>query len=548
LKGANRARALTRRIVLGGTILAALAVAMVQLSAPSIGREPAPSSRLVIGVRADVSSFNIYTATNAFSQEIADLIYPRLLAEQDDFAGGPPTFAPSLARSWELSPDQLTLTMHLTQAVWSSSDPITSADVRLSQRAAGSKEVGWVGMDVKEKIESVSAPDPATVVFRFRQKYPYQLMDAVEGNVLPASVFGGIPFAEWPGRSFTETPVAGGPYRLKRYERGSVIELARNEKYWKAPLPRLDTVVFRVIPDEQTLVSELLSGGIDMMENVPVRLLPQVQASPRIRLIRSPDLSYTFICWNASRPLFSDAKVRRALTTAIDREAILEGLLPGAGRPSSGPIPSVLWAHDPALKPLPFDPDLAVKLLKEAGWEDRDGDGLLDRGGTPFRFELESNQGSGLRGNVVQMVAAQLKRIGVEAVPRVVESGAFIDRHEKHQFDAFVGTWRESTKVDLKSVFHSSAQSGGYNYGLYADKELDAAIDGARDAADAAVAKGLWRKAEAIVARDQPYTFLFEQDRFHAVPRDLTGPRPSPRTAYADLETWSWVTREKPAP
>ena len=525
------------------TWVVACAWVAVLPAAPGAG---APASRLVIGVRNDVTSFNIYTATNAFSQEIADLLYPRLAVEQDDFQKGPPTFRPALASSWTLSDDGLTLTMKLDPAVrWSGGRPLTAEDVVFSHRAASSAEIAWVGRDVKDQIVEVAAPDTTTVVYRFKQRYPYQLMDVVDGNILPAAVFSLIPFAEWPTRSFHEAPSPSGPFRLKRYEARSVIELERNPDYHRSGLPRLDAIVFRVIPDENTLINELLSGGIDVMENVPARAAPRVEGSPRLRLIRTPDLSYTFICWNTSRPLFSDPRVRRALTMAIDREAIVEGPLGGAGRMAAGPILSFLWARDPDLRPHPHAPDAAAALLKEAGWADRDGDKLLDREGQTFRFELESNQGSGLRWEIVQMVTAQLRRIGIEAVPRIVETGAFIEKHERHEFDAFVGSLRESTKVDLRSVLHSAAGNGGYNYGLYADAQLDALIERARAAVDPVIARDLWRQAQQIVHRDQPFTFLFEPDRFHAVPRRLRGPKPSPRSAYLDLEEWVWEPEAK---
>ncbi|HMC82050.1 MAG TPA: hypothetical protein VKL61_02350, partial [Candidatus Polarisedimenticolia bacterium] len=159
--------------------------------------------------------------------------------------------------------------------------------------------------------------------------------------------------------------------------------------------------------------------------------------------------------------------------------------------------------------------------------------------GNPFRFELETNQGSSLRADVVQMVCAQLKRAGIDAVPRTLEFGAFIQRHEKHDYDAFVGSWRESTKVDLKSAFHSASRTAGYNYGLYSDPELDRIIDQARMETDRETARKSWWRAQEIIVRDQPYTFLFERDRFNAVPRDLEGLRPSPRSAYVALEEWS---------
>ncbi len=507
------------------------------------------AARVVVGVRGDVTSFNLYTATNAFSQEIADLLFLKLAIEQDDFGDGPPTFRPALASSWERSGDGLRLTFRLDpRARWSDGRPATSGDVLLSHAAAASTEVAWVGRDVKEFVAEVTAPDPSTVVYRFSRRYPYQLMDAAEGNVLPSHVYAAFPLVGWASHAFLEAPVTNGPFRLKRYERGALIELERNDTYLRAPLPGLDAVVFRIVPDEETLLNELLAGGIDVMENVPPRAVRRVEASPRLRVVRTPDLSYGFICWNLARPLFADARVRRALTMAIDRDAILEAVLPGAGRPSAGPILSVMWAHDPSLRPLPYDPEAARRLLGEAGWKDGDGDGSLERDGAVFRFELESNQGSGLRADIVRMVAAQLRRIGIEAVPRTLETGAFIERHEKHDFDAFVGSWRESTKVDLRSAFHSASREGGYNYGLYANPELDRVIEEARAESDPTSARRLWHRAQRIIAADQPYTFLFERDRFDAFPRRLEGVRPSPRSPYAGLEEWAWKPAEAPAP
>jgi len=514
--------------------------------------DPAPRARrggrLVIGVRGDVTSFNIYTATNAFTQEISDLLFPRLAAEQDDFRDGPPTFKPSLAESWEFSPDRLSLTVHLAPAKWSDGRDVTAADVLFSHRAATSPDVGWVGSDVKEIIADLSAPDPRTVVYRFKRSYPYELMDAFEGNVLPAHVYEKVPFPEWPKHPFLDAPVAGGLFLLKRYERGAIIELVRNPGYFRPPGAALDSIVFKILPDETTLVNELLSGGIDFMENVSEEAAKRVEQSPRLRIVRVPDLSYTFVCWNTARPPFSDPRVRRALTMAIDRKAIREGLLPRTGRPSIGPILSFMWAHDPSLAAIDYDPAAAKRLLIEAGFKNPGGEAPLSRDGRPFRFELETNQGSSLRGDVLEMIAAQLRKIGVEAVPRILEFGAITEKHERHEFEAFVSSWRESTKVDLKSVFHSASIKGGYNYGSFANAELDALIDRARAEPDEKIARDLWRRAEAIVIAGQPFTFLFERDRLHAVPRRLEGMLSSPRSAYSNLEEWSLAPEAPAAP
>jgi len=536
-----------RPVLVGIGCAAALLVVLgggLALRAPVV-----PPHRLVIGVRGDVTSLNVYTAASAFDQEIADLLYPRLAYEEDDFGLGPPSFRAGVAASWDVSRDGTRLTFHLDpRAVWSDGRPIAAADVALSHRAASSPDVAWAGIDVKEFVKAVDTPDARTVTYAFSREYPYELMDAVEGNILPAKVFEATPLGEWPKRAFLEAPVAGGPFRLKRYERGASIELERNPAYFRAPLPRLDTVVFRVIPDEETLLNEVVSGGIDVMENVPPVAAARIQASPRLRLVRVPDLSYTFVCWNTTRPQFSDPEVRRALTMAIDREAIIEGLLPGIGRPAAGPVLSFMWAHDPDLVPLPYDPEAARRLLAKAGWRDRDGDGVLDRDGRPFRFDLETDQASGQRAAVARMIAANLHRIGIEAVPRQFESGTFVGRHESHQFDAFVGSWRESTKVDLKSNFHSASREAGYNYGGYSNPELDRLIDRARAERDPRAARSLWIEAQRLVARDQPYTFLFERDRLHAVDRNLRLARVSPRSLYAGLEEWSFGGAGEPGP
>jgi len=543
----RRAAGLARPAAAAG--LLALAAALAVAAGFALAAPAPAGGRIVVGVRGDVTSFNIYTATNAFTQEIADLLFLRVAMEQDDFRDHPPSFRPALASSWEFSKDRRSLTFHLDpRARWSDGRPVTSADVLFSHQAATSDAVAWVGQDVKDQIEKVTAPDERTVVYRFKQPYPYALMDAAEGNILPRRIYEPILFADWPKKGFLEAPVGSGPFVLKRYERGALIELQRNPRYLFAPRPRLDSVVFRILPDEATLVNELLAGGIDVMENVPPDAAERVAASPRLRLVRVPDLSYTFVCWNTARPLFSDARVRRALTLAIDRQAIVDGLLPGTGRVAAGPALSFMWARDPSLQPLPHDLDAAKRLLLESGWRDSDGDGLLDRDGTPFRFTLESNQGSTLRADAAQMIAAQLKPLGIEAVPRVLEFGAFVDEHERHEFDAFVGAWRESTKVDLKSAFHSASKDGGYNYGSYASPALDALIDQARAAPDAETARPLWWKAQRIIVDDQPLTFLFERDRLHAVPRRLEGFRADPRSAYTGLEDWSLPAGGAPIP
>ncbi|HET9481395.1 MAG TPA: ABC transporter substrate-binding protein, partial [Candidatus Polarisedimenticolia bacterium] len=525
---------------------AALALLCIGLLAAGEG-DAGP--RVVIGVRGDVDSLNIYTASTILSQEVANLLFLPLAVERDDFADGPPSFEPSLARTWATTPDGLTIEFQIDKTMrWSDGRPVTSRDVVFSHEAAVSAQVGWVGKDVKDSIESVTAVDPLTVRFRFRRRHPYQLMDAVEGNVIPEHHYAAIPFASWPATSFISAPVVSGPYRLASYRPGEAIVLERNPAHAGTPagLPR---VIFRVLPDVATLLAELESGGIDVMENVPAAQVERLRSNPRLELTTLHDLSYTFVCWNLRSPLFAEPRVRRALTMAIDRQAIVDGILFGNGRTLASPILSLFWAHDPSITPHPHDPPAARRLLGEAGWSDADGDGILDKEGRPFRFVLETNQGSQLRHDVAVMVQDHLRKVGIDAQPRVLEWRTFLQKHDAHDFEAFVGGHREATRVDLTSLLHSSAIEGGYNHAGYSSRTMDDLIEQARMQSDTALARRLWSSAQRLFHEDQPFTVLFEMQRVNAVNRRVTDVRMSPRSAFGNLPRWR--LREdpsKPAP
>lgn len=526
---------------LGHRIITSLAGASILFAclAAFPGPWSAEETRVTIGVRADVDSLNIYTASTILSQEVSNLLFLHLAGEKDDFADGPPTFEPQLARRWEASGDGLTLDFHLDEKMrWSDGRPVTARDVVFSHEAATSKDVGWVGSDVKEFISSVAASDDRTVRFRFTQRYPYQIMDAVEGNVLPAHHYAAIAFDAWPKTEFVTAPVISGPYRLASYRPGEAIVLERNPGYGGAAAG-IQKVVFRVLPDVATLLAELESGGIDVMENVPAAQVKRLSEKKDLELIAVHDLSYTFVCWNNRSPLFSDPRVRRALTMAIDRRAIIDGVLFGNGKLLASPIMSLFWAHDPSVAPWPYDPQGARALLAQAGWKDADGDGVLEKDGREFRFTLETNQGSQLRNDVAVMVQDHLKKVGIDAQPRTLEFKAYLQKHDAHDFEAFVGGHREATKVDLKSLLHTSAIDGGYNHAGYSSAAMDSTIDRARMETDTARARQLWSSAQKLFHDDEPFTVLFEMQRVNAVNRRIAGVKMSPRTAFMNLPSWS---------
>jgi peptide/nickel transport system substrate-binding protein len=238
--------------------------------------------------------------------------------------------------------------------------------------------------------------------------------------------------------------------------------------------------------------------------------------------------------------------VRRALTLAIDRQALVDTLWKSYARVALGPILADVWARHPDLAPWPYDPAEAKRLLAGAGFADRDGDGVVERGGRPFRFELTTNSSNRVRSDALVLIQEQLRRVGVDAVPRTLEIATLTERNLAHDFDATLSGWAVDTTLDLRPYFHSSeAENGGYNFGSFRDAELDRLLDAVRLEPELARARPLFARIQEILHRDQPYTFLWEPQRLAAARRDLEELEPNALSPLFNLSRW-W--RRGPAP
>jgi peptide/nickel transport system substrate-binding protein len=509
---------------------------------PGAPPAPTPPPTLVVASGVDISGLNelVASATRQFDQDVLSALFLRLLAEQPDYQQHPPTFAPQLARSWDFSPDRLTLTFHLRDDVrWSDGVPVTAADVRFTWQAQTSPEVGWPNGYLKESIRDVEAVDPHTVRFHFTRAYATQLLDANEGFVLPAHAWSQLPFARWPESAdwFRDHLVVDGPFTLERWRRDQEVVLRSNPGYFRVGRPRLARVVFRTVPVEAVRLQELLAGKADLVEGVPADRADEVARTPGRRIVPVWARQYTFIGWNTRRSPFDDARVRRALTLGIDREALVEALWHGHARVADSPILSTVWAHARDLRPWPYDPAAARRLLAESGFRDADGDGTLERGGKPFAFELSTNVGSQVRRDAVVLVQEQLGRIGVEVVPAFRERGAQAARLQAHDFDAALGAWGIDTGLDLRYAFDSKDPDGG-NWGGYRNPEVDRLLDAIDREPDRLAARPLYDRIQHLIHEDQPFTFLWEPQWLVGLASRVEGASPSALSTYQGLEDW----------
>ncbi len=268
-----------------------VAVAFLGAGCSPAGPE-ARSDTVVIGALSDIASWNPYLAEDASDEEILSLIYPSLAVEQVDYQQHPPSFAPSLAESWEWSDDHLVLTFHLrTDAVWSDGVPVTSEDLLFSRRAQTSDALGWLWSDITDAIETVEAPDAHTVRDRFTHRYPYQLMDVNDGPIVPAHAWSHIPFDRWEDTDWRELVLSAGPFVPGLHTSQQEIVLERNPHYFVAGRPRIERLVFRIVPSKTGLYNQLLAGGLDLVNDIPPAEATRVQDHPDLELTVFSDRS-----------------------------------------------------------------------------------------------------------------------------------------------------------------------------------------------------------------------------------------------------------------
>ncbi len=500
-----------RLLGLAGLVLLAVSC---RSGAPAVavdGDSPRHGGTEVIGTITDVDSWNEYLSRQSFAHGLLRRMYPGLARDTGDGTGDPDDFVAALAESWSFSVDGLELSFELHDWRWSDGQPVGAEDVRFTWSAQTSEHVPWINAETKRRIVDVRVDGPRTVTFVFDQRYPFQFADAVEGGILPAHVFGAVPFEEWATHDWSTAAVVSGPFRLADHRAGQEIVLERNERYG-GERPYLDRVVVRVVPDIANLVTQLRSGDIDYLDGVSPRDGQRLTGDARLTLIPFDRPGYDFLGWNGARAPFDQPEMRRAMTLAIDRQALVEDLLYGYGRVSRGPLLSFWRGAGTAPAAWSHDADEARRILRARGYRTLDRQGN-ETPGEVLRFELMTNAGNRLREEMLVKIQAQLATIGVEVEVATVEMRTLRQRAAAGEYDGYLGGWVYSVK-DLRQVFGSEYRfPRGANVVAYESGEVDrlfARIDAARDWM---TMEPLLTEVQAQIHQDQPYTFLYESKR-----------------------------------
>jgi ABC-type transport system substrate-binding protein len=307
---------------------------------------------------------------------------------------------------------------------------------------------------------------------------------------------------------FNRHPVGCGPFVFREWKSDQHILLDRFDGYWEGP-PNYKTYVYRIVPDLLTQEMEFYAGAIDSYGVQPYQVA-RLKDDPRFQSFSGTSYAYSYIGYNLRRKPFDDPRVRRALSMAINVESIIDYVLYRQGERTTGPFLKQTEYYNPAIAPVPYDPAGALKLLAEAGWQ-RNSNGRLEKDGQPLQFTLITNSGNDIRKSILAIAQDAWKQLGIDVRTDLVEWSVFIkERVNKLDFDALVLGWSMGIDPDLYQIWHSS-QTGPHqlNFVGYRNPEADDLIVRIRQEYDFDRRVILCHRLHAIIAGDQPYTFLY---------------------------------------
>jgi peptide/nickel transport system substrate-binding protein len=495
---------------------------------------------IVVAAIGEIPDMNPLTATDQTADNVRQFVlFTPLITYNEKLEP-----VPYLARSWEVNADTTELTFHLRNDIyWQDGVKTTAYDVKFSYDLARNPDTGFPNLAFWTHYGDATVPDSFT--FKVKMTPHADYLDPWRSFApAPQHILKGVAPAQMRNQPFsTRAVVANGPFKFVSHTEGQSWVFEANDR-WPAELggrPYADRIVFRPIPEPTTLLTELLNGNIDYYIAPTSDQAQQIEQNPNTRLATFPDRQFAVISWNERKPFFRDANVRRALTMAIDRESIVQGVRRGYGQLANSTVPPFYWNYDPqAGADLKYDPEKAKQLLAQAGWRDTNGDGILDKDGKPFSFTLYTNSGNRERQDITEIVQAQLKAVGIAVQPRLAEWGSLLDRlqREPRDYDAAVVGWVTEFRIDDSDLFSCEKLKEPFQWVGYCDRETQRYLDTLPKIADRAAAKPLWIEYQRRISHDQPFTFLYFTRRLEGVHERLRNVHPDARGDWVGAARW----------
>lgn len=539
----------TRRII--AAVLLAVSVAACGGDSRKAGGSGETGGTVVLSTASEPDFLLPPIITNVSGKMVTDLIFDKLAEVGPDMnVFRDASYRPRLATSWNWSGDSLSIAFHLDpRARWHDGAPVRAEDVKLGYDLMADRKVASPQAPNVAEIDSVTVRDSLTPVFWFKRRTTEEFFTATYNVIpLPAHLLRDAVRENLQSVSFARAPVGNGRFRFVRWVPGQLVELIADTTNYRGRA-KLDRVVLSIAPDAGTAVTRLLAGEADFYEILRGEQLEQAKQNPAIQLAPYGGVDYAFLQLNLhdrknrARPhaLFGDRALRRALTMAIDRQAIVKNVYDTLADVPFGPAPRSLGVADKSIHQLPFDTTAARRTLDSLGWRDANGDGVREKNGVPLRFSVMVPASSRARQNVAVLLQEQLKHSGVDLQVEQLDINTMIGRLSKRDFDAVLNSWHPDPNPSSirQSWGGESARSpNGSNYGGYDSPAFDADVDSAVVARQAD-GPAYFRKAYQVFVDDAPAVLLYEPRLVAGASKRIKLVEMRPDAWWAGLADWS---------
>ncbi len=525
---------------------------------------PTKFNGVVVGISSDVNSLNPLFSFTVNEGNISELLYLSPVQFEWDSLKGELDPKPMLAESWQWSKDSSSITFHFRKDVkWSDGVQFTVKDVVFSfdlysdpliqSRLFGTFKS--LSTDTSQHInmhKTFKIVNPYELVVNFKKGAVPNLID-LNVPIIPEHVFKNIDRKNMITAEKDHNSVFDGAFILQKWNRNQSIILEANKKSFLYKPGIIDRLIFKVIPDYSSRLTQLKKGEIDLMEDIKADDVPSLSKMNNLNISAIKGREYDYIGWNnldpavykkskkvAPNKFFADPLIRSALTYAINREEILHEFLDDHGQVAYGPVAPIFKSVvDTNLKSRKYDPAEAKKLLAQAGWKDTNNDGILDKNGQKFSFTLYIPSGNPLREFAANVIQNNLRIIGIDVKIKSMEPQVFFGKMFDKDFNAWMAGWSVPIPLNLKPYWDSNLEDNVLNVASFQNKQVDTFFNKIDNERSREKRNLLIKKVQDIIYKDEPVTFLYWIDNIVAFNKRINNIHVTPLGAVSHCWNWS---------
>jgi peptide/nickel transport system substrate-binding protein len=516
-------------------MMLALVAGAVSALPPVAAQDDGGDEKVVVrfGTTNSLDSLNPFKAVEVPSYEVINMQYNLLVQfSQEDLSP-----VPGIAESWEASEDGLTWTYNLNpDATWSDGEPVTSEDVKYTYERIQEEEQGTY-IDYVRQIDRIETPDDQTVVLH--TKKPSVLMLSIWVPILPKHIWEDVPADE--SKTFKNEPAVGsGPFQAQEWRRGQFVRLVKNPHYFRGE-PAVDEIVIQFYDNPDTMVQALRQGEVDFIDSIPTRLFQSLEGEPQIETLSSSDAGFTELGFNlyepnpqaieefdapetsTGHPALLDVRVRQAINWAIDEQELTDKVLLGEGQVGSTLVPPPLAKYHLELEEsdaMGFDIARAQELLSEAGWEDTDGNGIVDKDGEDLELRLYVRSESTDTIKAGTFISDWLEQAGIRVNTKAVSDNTLTDDIYAADYDMFIWGWGSDPDPDFILSVLTCGQFMFWSDTFWCNEEYSRLYEEQKTQLDLDERAETIHEMQRIAYEESPYVIFFYDNALEAYRTD----------------------------